>query len=209
MTCSSGPSSSSGSSSVSSSSIPGSPSGSPVHHHHHPHLQDDFLRSEAFKTEVQGKLVTLEELVHMRRVLTAASVENLPLDSTIKDDVENGKVFKILDFLSNFFPIFNESILNFRCVLCAGRPAYPSSAIGGTDAKYVDGQSAGNAAPRSKFRQHHSIPSPSRNSTALPVHPHCTLLRKLTLRPTLRHLPVSYHLGSCRNSGLTLRVDRS
>ena len=56
------------------------------------HLQEDFVRSKEFQQVVQGKLVTLEELVHMRRVLTAASLDNLPLDSSIKDDVVNGKV---------------------------------------------------------------------------------------------------------------------
>ena len=50
------------------------------------------MRSEEFQQVVQGKLVTLEELVHMRRVLTAASLENLPLESSVKDDVINGKV---------------------------------------------------------------------------------------------------------------------
>lgn len=50
------------------------------------------MRSEEFQQVVQGKLVTLEELVHMRRVLTAASLENLPFESSVKDDVINGKV---------------------------------------------------------------------------------------------------------------------
>ncbi|XP_046632352.1 protein spire homolog 1-like isoform X3 [Daphnia pulicaria] len=81
----SGPSSSTSSSSASLHSPPGSPT-------HAGHLQDDFVRSKEFQQVVQGKLVTLEELVHMRRVLTAASLDNLPLDSSIKDDVTNGKV---------------------------------------------------------------------------------------------------------------------
>lgn len=58
----------------------------------HGHVQEDFVRSKEFQQVVQGKIITLEELVHMRRVLTAASLENLPLDSSIKDDVINGKV---------------------------------------------------------------------------------------------------------------------
>ena len=74
------------SSSASSSASLNSPPGSPMH------LQEDFVRSKEFQQVVQGKLVTLEELVHMRRVLTAASLDNLPLDSSIKDDVVNGKV---------------------------------------------------------------------------------------------------------------------
>lgn len=81
----SGPSSSTSSSSASLHSPPGSPTSAG-------HLQEDFVRSKEFQQVVQGKLVTLEELVHMRRVLTAASLDNLPLDSSIKDDVTNGKV---------------------------------------------------------------------------------------------------------------------
>ncbi|XP_057379432.1 protein spire homolog 1-like [Daphnia carinata] len=81
----SGPSSSTSSSSASLHSPPGSPTSAG-------HLQEDFVRSKEFQQVVQGKLVTLEELVHMRRVLTAASLDNLPLDSSIKDDVVNGKV---------------------------------------------------------------------------------------------------------------------
>ena len=87
----SGPSSSTSSSSASLHSPPGSPT-------HAGHLQEDFVRSKEFQQVVQGKLVTLEELVHMRRVLTAASLDNLPLDSSIKDDVTNGKVGRLPDF---------------------------------------------------------------------------------------------------------------
>lgn len=62
----------------------------------HRHVQEDFVRSKEFQQVVQGKIITLEELVHMRRVLTAASLENLPQDSSsIKDDVTNGKVSTI------------------------------------------------------------------------------------------------------------------
>lgn len=52
-------------------------------------------------------MVTLEELVHMRRVLTAASLDNLPLDSSIKDDVTNGKVGTLL-ILNCFFLVHNS-----------------------------------------------------------------------------------------------------
>jgi len=76
-------------SSVSSVSIP-SPPGSPMNYGH---LQEDFLRSKEFQQVMgQGNAVTLQEVMHMRHVLTSASLENLPLDSSIKEDVINGKV---------------------------------------------------------------------------------------------------------------------
>lgn len=61
----------------------------------HGYYQEDFVRSQGFREVSEGKLVTLEELVHMRKVLTDASLENLPLASSIKDDVKNGKVYPI------------------------------------------------------------------------------------------------------------------
>lgn len=78
------------------------------------HLQDDFIRSEEFQQVVHGKLVTLEELVHMRRVLTAASLEALPSKSSVKEDVVNGKV-SVADRLV----IFHEwsGFLGFSVVL--------------------------------------------------------------------------------------------
>ena len=106
----SGPSSSA--SSVSSASLP-SPPGSPMMHNH---LQDDFVRSEQFQQEVQGKLITLEELVRMRRVLTAASLENLPLDSSVKDDVACGKVCFVCR--KTRFSVFNTKTWWHNCKLC-------------------------------------------------------------------------------------------
>lgn len=64
------------------------------------HLQEDFLRSKEFqKVMGQGNAVTLQEVMHMRHVLTSASLENLPLDSSIKEDVINGKVTVVLKFV--------------------------------------------------------------------------------------------------------------
>ena len=106
----SGPSSSA--SSVSSASLP-SPPGSPMMHNH---LQDAFVHSDTFQQEVQGKLITLEELVRMRRVLTAASLENLPLDSSIKDDVAGGKVCFVCR--KTRFSVFNTKTWWHNCKLC-------------------------------------------------------------------------------------------
>lgn len=59
------------------------------------HLQEDFLRSKEFQQVMdQANAVTLQEVMHMRHVLTSASLENLPLDSCIKEDVINGKVIE-------------------------------------------------------------------------------------------------------------------
>ena len=57
----------------------------------HVNLQDEFLRSKAFHG-VDCLALTLEEMVHIRHVLTKADLEALPLDATIKDDIAHGKV---------------------------------------------------------------------------------------------------------------------
>lgn len=94
------------SSSASSSASLHSPPGSPMHGYY----QEDFVRSQGFREVSEGKLVTLEELVHMRKVLTDASLENLPLASSIKDDVKNGKVERERNIVETYLCVMSNAI---------------------------------------------------------------------------------------------------
>ena len=93
----SGPASSASStSSVSIPSPPGSPCMLPVldplvEHARLANIQDEFLQSKNFES-VDCLALTLEEMVHIRRVLTKADLEDLPLDASVKDEIANGKV---------------------------------------------------------------------------------------------------------------------
>ncbi|XP_069949748.1 protein spire homolog 1 isoform X3 [Cherax quadricarinatus] len=54
--------------------------------------QRDFLSSAHFSTRLDCLALTLEEVVHIRNVLTKADLEALPLDLTIKEDMAKGKI---------------------------------------------------------------------------------------------------------------------
>ncbi|KAK3851547.1 hypothetical protein Pcinc_041814 [Petrolisthes cinctipes] len=54
--------------------------------------QRDFLSSAHFSSRLDCLALTLEEVVHIRNVLTKADLEALPLDLTIKEDVAKGKI---------------------------------------------------------------------------------------------------------------------
>lgn len=46
--------------------------------------------------------LTLEEIVHIRSVLTKAELESLPVEGHVKEDVEKRKVIKIRGFFKRF-----------------------------------------------------------------------------------------------------------
>lgn len=46
--------------------------------------------------------LTLEEIVHIRSVLTKAELESLPVEGHVKEDVEKRKVIKIRVFFKRF-----------------------------------------------------------------------------------------------------------
>ncbi|KAF2350779.1 Zinc finger FYVE/PHD-type [Trinorchestia longiramus] len=58
----------------------------------HSQNQRDFLRSAHFASHLDCLSLTLEEVVHIRNVLTKADLEALPLDLTIKEDMAKGKI---------------------------------------------------------------------------------------------------------------------
>jgi len=58
----------------------------------HANLHSEFLQSDGWATALQTLELTLEEVIHIRSVLTKAELENLPLDGNLKEDVEKGKV---------------------------------------------------------------------------------------------------------------------
>lgn len=84
------------------------------------HLQEDFLRSKEFQQVMdQANAVTLQEVMHMRHVLTSASLENLPLDSCIKEDVINGKVIEFDSKKNQTFNYHSTDCLAFQvCFVC-------------------------------------------------------------------------------------------
>ena len=50
------------------------------------------LLQEHWATALKTLTLTLDEVVHIRSVLTKAELESLPLDGDLKDDVAKGKV---------------------------------------------------------------------------------------------------------------------
>ncbi|RXG55795.1 Protein spire, partial [Armadillidium vulgare] len=72
----------------------GSPMGSPQHQMlaSTSKTQRDFLSSAHFSSRLDCLSLTLEEVVHIRNVLTKADLDALPLDLSIKEDVEKGKI---------------------------------------------------------------------------------------------------------------------
>ncbi|XP_042215412.1 protein spire-like isoform X3 [Homarus americanus] len=54
--------------------------------------QREFLSSAHFSSRLDCLALTLEEVVHIRNVLTKADLEALPLDLTIKEDMARGKI---------------------------------------------------------------------------------------------------------------------
>ena len=58
----------------------------------HASLQSEFLRSEHWATALKTLTLSLDEVVHIRSVLTKAELAGLPLDGDLKDDVSKGKV---------------------------------------------------------------------------------------------------------------------
>ncbi|XP_063850989.1 protein spire homolog 1-like isoform X3 [Scylla paramamosain] len=68
---------------------------SPAHQDYLPstsQTQRDFLSSAHFSARLDCLALTLEEVVHIRNVLTKADLEALPLDLTIKEDMAKGKI---------------------------------------------------------------------------------------------------------------------
>lgn len=79
----------------------------------HANLQSEFLQSEHWAAALETLDLNLDELVHIRSVLTKAELESLPLDGTFKEDVEKGKICFLC--MKTRFGIF---VWGVRCQLC-------------------------------------------------------------------------------------------
>ncbi|XP_067007598.2 protein spire [Anabrus simplex] len=55
-------------------------------------LQDELLHSKKWQQAMECLSLTLEEIVHIRSVLTKAELESLPVEGHVKEDVEKRKV---------------------------------------------------------------------------------------------------------------------
>jgi len=55
-------------------------------------IQEEFFQSDHWHTAVECLSLNLEEVVHIRNVLTKAELEALPVECSLKEDVEKGKV---------------------------------------------------------------------------------------------------------------------
>ena len=56
-----------------------------------------YFFQEHWATALQTLDLTLDEVIHIRSVLTKAELEGLPLDGSLKEDVEKGKVSGFLE----------------------------------------------------------------------------------------------------------------
>jgi len=77
-------------------------------------LHAEFLQSEHWATALQTLDLTLDEVIHIRTVLTKAELEGLPLDGSLKDDVEKGKVCFLC--MKTRFGFFSRGC---KCELCS------------------------------------------------------------------------------------------
>ena len=69
---------------------------------------------EHWATALQTLDLTLDEVIHIRTVLTKAELEGLPLDGSLKDDVEKGKVCFLC--MKTRFGFFSRGC---KCELCS------------------------------------------------------------------------------------------
>nr|CAD7454604.1 unnamed protein product [Timema tahoe] len=77
-------------------------------------LQDELLHSKNWQQAMECLSLTLEEIVHIRSVLTKAELESLPVEGHVKEDVEKKKVCFLC--LKTRFGIFGPK--GQECKLC-------------------------------------------------------------------------------------------
>ena len=73
-----------------------------------------FAWQEHWATALQTLDLTLDEVVHIRTVLTKAELEGLPLDGSLKEDVEKSKVCFLC--MKTRFGFFSRGV---KCELCS------------------------------------------------------------------------------------------
>ena len=79
-----------------------------------PNLWIFIFLQEHWATALQTLDLTLDEVVHIRTVLTKAELESLPLDGSLKEDVEKGKVCFLC--MKTRFGFFSRGC---KCELCS------------------------------------------------------------------------------------------
>nr|CAD7194220.1 unnamed protein product [Timema douglasi] len=77
-------------------------------------LQDELLHSKNWQQAMECLSLTLEEIVHIRSVLTKAELESLPVEGHVKEDVEKKKVCFLC--LKTRFGLFGPK--GQECKLC-------------------------------------------------------------------------------------------
>ncbi|XP_023323232.1 protein spire homolog 1 isoform X2 [Eurytemora carolleeae] len=80
----------------------------------HAKLHSEFIKSEHWVSALQTIELSLEEVVHIRSVLSRAELEAIPLDNNLKEDVVKGK----LCFLC-MRTRFSLLVWGVRCQLCS------------------------------------------------------------------------------------------
>jgi len=80
---------------------------------HSTNLHSEFIKSEEWMSALQTLELSLDEVVHIRSVLSRAEFEALPLDNNLKTDVEKGKICFMCK--KTRFSLFSWGT---RCSLC-------------------------------------------------------------------------------------------
>ena len=77
------------------------------------------MLQEHWATALKTLTLSLDEVVHIRSVLTKAELEGLPLDGDLKDDVAKGKVSRIAYLHAYKECFFNFQKFHITCILMA------------------------------------------------------------------------------------------
>ncbi|KAF4524315.1 hypothetical protein B566_EDAN005372 [Ephemera danica] len=82
-------------------------------------LQDELLQSSHWQSAMECLSLTLEEIVHIRSVLTKAELESLPVEGRIKEEVEKRKVLNFV-VKSHLQTLYSRCCFDPRqvCFLC-------------------------------------------------------------------------------------------
>jgi len=80
----------------------------------HANLHTEFIHSDHWISALQTLELSLDEVVHIRSVLSRAELDALPLDNNLKDDVERGKICFLC--MKTKFGIFSRGT---KCQMCS------------------------------------------------------------------------------------------
>jgi len=89
----------------------------------HASLHSEFIQSDKWAKTLETLDLNMDEVIHIRSVLTKAEMEGLPLDGTLKEDVEKGKVcFLCMKTRFGFWSGYGH-----KCQLCKQRVCHKCS----------------------------------------------------------------------------------